>query len=38
MNAVDQIRAVAERVVQARGLELFDLQLRRESIGWVVRV
>jgi ribosome maturation factor RimP len=38
MEAVERIRAVAERVVQAHGLELFDVQLRRESIGWVVRV
>lgn len=38
MNGVDQIRAVAERVVHAHGLELFDVQLRRETIGWVVRV
>lgn len=38
MDAVERIRRVAERVVQAHGLELFDLQLRRESIGWVVRV
>jgi ribosome maturation factor RimP len=29
---------VAERVVASHGLELFDVQLRRESIGWVVRV
>jgi len=38
MEAVERIRSVAERVVAARGLELFDVQLRRESIGWVVRV
>jgi ribosome maturation factor RimP len=38
MDAVERIRRVAERVVRAHGLELFDLQLRRESIGWVVRV
>jgi ribosome maturation factor RimP len=38
MESVERIRSVAERVVQARGLELFDVQLRRESIGWVVRV
>jgi ribosome maturation factor RimP len=38
MDAVERIRAVAERVAAAQGLELFDVQLRRESIGWVVRV
>jgi ribosome maturation factor RimP len=38
MDAVERVRAVAERVVAAHGLELFDVQLRRESIGWVVRV
>jgi ribosome maturation factor RimP len=38
MEAVERIRSVAERVVAAHGLELFDVQLRRESIGWVVRV
>ncbi|HXE79986.1 MAG TPA: ribosome maturation factor RimP [Vicinamibacterales bacterium] len=38
MNATERIRAAAERVVASHGLELFDVQLRRESIGWVVRV
>ena len=38
VEAVERIRAVADRVVQSRGLELFDVQLRRESSGWVVRV
>jgi ribosome maturation factor RimP len=38
MEAVERIRAVADRVVQSHGLELFDVQLRRESTGWVVRV
>ena len=32
------IRAAAERVAQSYGLEIFDVQLRRESIGWVLRV
>ena len=32
------IGALAERVVASHGLDLFDLQLRRESIGWVLRV
>ena len=38
MDPAERIRAVAERVVASHDLELFDLQLRRESIGWVVRV
>lgn len=38
MEALEHIRAAAERVVSAHGLELFDLQLTRESQGWVVRV
>jgi ribosome maturation factor RimP len=38
MDALDQIRAIAERVATANGLELFDLRLTRESQGWVVRV
>lgn len=38
MDAVERIRAVAERVGAAHGLDVFDVQLRRESIGWVVRV
>jgi ribosome maturation factor RimP len=32
------IRAAAERVAQSHGLEIFDVQLRRESIGTVLRV
>jgi ribosome maturation factor RimP len=32
------IRAVAERVARGYGLEIFDVQLRRESIGTVLRV
>ena len=38
MEAVERVRAAAERVVRSHGLELFDIQLRRESPGWVVRV
>ena len=34
----DRLREVAARVVASHGLELFDLQFRRESIGWVLRV
>jgi len=33
-----RIRAAAERVARSYGLEIFDVQLRRESIGTVLRV
>jgi ribosome maturation factor RimP len=33
-----RLRAAATRVAESHGLELFDLQYRRESIGWVLRV
>ena len=33
-----QIFAIAERVASGHGVEVFDVQLRRESIGWVLRV
>jgi ribosome maturation factor RimP len=32
------VRAVAERVARGYGLEIFDVQLRRESVGTVLRV
>lgn len=32
------VRATAERVAQSYGLEIFDVQLRRESIGTVLRI
>jgi ribosome maturation factor RimP len=32
------LRATAERVARSYGLEIFDVQLRRESIGTVLRV
>jgi ribosome maturation factor RimP len=35
---LDQVRAIAARVVRSYGFDLFDLQLRREPIGWVLRV
>jgi ribosome maturation factor RimP len=34
----ERIRAAAERVAAGYGLEIFDVQLRRESIGTVLRV
>ena len=38
MDALARIRAAAERVTAAHGLELFDLRLAREAQGLVVRV
>jgi ribosome maturation factor RimP len=35
---LDQIRAIAERVTASRGLEVWDIQSRREAAGHVVRV
>jgi ribosome maturation factor RimP len=35
---LEQLRAIAERVAASRGLEIWDLQSRREAIGHVVRV
>jgi ribosome maturation factor RimP len=35
---IERLRALASRVAASHGLELFDLQFRRESIGWVLRV
>ena len=35
---LEVIRAIAERVAQARGLEVWDIQSRREATGHVVRV
>lgn len=37
-TAVERVRQAARRVAESHGLELFDLQFRRESIGWVLRV
>jgi ribosome maturation factor RimP len=38
MQPLDQIRAIAERVAASRGLEIWDIQSRREVGGHVVRV
>ena len=38
MQPLDQIRAIAERVAASRGLEIWDLQSRREVVGHVIRV
>jgi ribosome maturation factor RimP len=37
-DRVARLRGIAERVAASRGLEIFDLQLRREAIGVVLRV
>ena len=38
MQPVERIRSIAERVAGARGLDVWDVQSRREAIGHVVRV
>jgi len=37
-DVIERLRTAAARVARSHGLELFDLQFRRESIGWVLRV
>ncbi len=38
MQPLEQIRAIAERVAASYGLEIWDVQSRREASGHVVRV
>lgn len=38
MERLDHIRALAGRVAQTYGLEIFDVQFRREAVGWILRV
>jgi ribosome maturation factor RimP len=38
VDPIEQVRAIAERVAHSQGLEIFDIQMRRESIGMVLRV
>jgi ribosome maturation factor RimP len=38
MQPLDHIRAIAERVAASRGLEIWEIQSRREANGHVVRV
>jgi ribosome maturation factor RimP len=38
MQGLEQIRAIAERVAAARGLDVWEIQSRRETRGHVVRV
>jgi ribosome maturation factor RimP len=35
---LERVRTAAERVAGSFGLDIFDIQLRRESSGWVLRV
>ncbi len=37
-NPLERVRDIAERVARSHGLEIFDVHLRRESIGPVLRV
>ncbi len=38
MEPLEQIKAIAGRVAASRGLEVWDIQSRREAVGHVVRV
>jgi ribosome maturation factor RimP len=38
VTRVARIRAITERVAAERGLEVFDVQFRREAHGWVLRI
>ncbi len=38
MDPLAQIRTIAERVAASRGLDIWDIQSRREAVGHVVRV
>jgi ribosome maturation factor RimP len=37
-DSVERIRSIADRVARSHGLEIFDVRLRREANGWVLRV
>ena len=37
-SVVEQVRSVAARVAAGYGLEIFDVQFRREAPGMVLRV
>ena len=37
-NHLGEARSIANRVAHSHGLELFDLQFKRESNGWVLRI
>lgn len=35
---LDKVKTLADRVARSYGLEIFEVLLRRESVGWVVRI
>lgn len=37
-DALEHLRPAASRIAASYGLDLFDLQVRREAVGWVIRV
>lgn len=37
-QALERVREAARRVAESHGLAIFEVQFRRESIGWVLRV
>lgn len=37
-SVAEQVRAIVERVAGSRGLDIFDVQFRREAAGMVLRV
>ncbi|HEY3381684.1 MAG TPA: ribosome maturation factor RimP [Vicinamibacterales bacterium] len=38
MERLDRVRSLAERIAESYGLQVFDLQFRREAVGWILRV
>jgi ribosome maturation factor RimP len=38
IGRLERIQAIADRVAQSRGLEVFDVQFRREAHGWMLRI
>ena len=38
VEVLDRLRHATSRIAASYGLELFDVQIRREAIGWVLRV
>lgn len=37
-DVTSRLRPVVSRIAASYGLELFDVQVRREAVGWVLRV
>ncbi|AIY88358.1 hypothetical protein TBGT1765_00625 [Thermotoga sp. TBGT1765] len=35
---LEKVRKEAERIAEEQGLEIFDVQYRRESRGWILRI